>query len=101
MRQTALMEYIRNEYNNPYGVCVAVRVGDEIKYGYSLCNEKADQYDKKLGIQIATNRAMSDHILPESRERKSLIWESYVSLQNRAVKYFKDVEHPDILGVIL
>ena len=92
--QTTLKEYIRIEdTKQPRGVVVAVRVDDEIFYGYSLLNIKLDRFNKALGLQIATNRALSEsYALPNTPEREALVIEALGRIEKRALKYFKDLD---------
>lgn len=97
MKQTLLSEYIRDENNNPRGVCIAMREGNEILYGFSLCNTKADRYDKKKGIEIAKRRALApQYRLPKVEDRLSEVLEKYDALEQRALKYFKDIPPENI-----
>jgi hypothetical protein len=90
--KTTLTKYIRNEKGNPRGVCVAIKYDDHIRYGFSLCNEEADTYDKKKGLLIATNRAMSEGLqIPDLPERRSLVLKTLMDLERHAFRYFKDI----------
>ncbi len=97
MQQTFLKEYIRDEKNqNPIGIAVAVRINDEIFYGFSICN-KLDRFDKQRGLDIALRRAHADeYSLPLSARYQTLIDERYTSLENRAMKYFQDIPSENI-----
>jgi hypothetical protein len=95
MRDT-ITEYIRDEKNNPRGIAVAVRQGDEVFYGYSLHNP-VDKYSKTRGLQIALNRAAKkEYDLPDTPERFDAVIERYKSLEKRALKYFKDIPNPEV-----
>lgn len=104
--ETTIRRYIRKENKEPRGVVVAVRDGDEIKYGYSLVNSTAEQFSKKRGVMIATKRALSNgYSLPDVPEREKLVTDAFTIIEKRAIKYFKDVSienikldiiHPDI-----
>lgn len=100
MKQTLIKEYIRDKKNNPYGVAVAVKDPDtnQIFYGFSICN-KADKYDKDRGLNIAVNRALckDGYSLPESPATIRTIMQRFLSLQDRAIRYFKDIPQENIL----
>ena len=93
-QQNMLKEYIRIEdTKQPRGVVVAIRVDDEIFYGYSLLNTKMDRFNKALGLQIATNRAMAESYgLPLTPEREAMVLEAFERIEKRALKYFKDLD---------
>ncbi len=98
-RQTFLKEFIRNEVTKqPRGLVVAIRENDQVHYGYSLLNTKLDRYDKTLGLQIATNRALSPEgfELPDTAEREQLILDALRRIQARALKYFKDLDPANV-----
>jgi hypothetical protein len=96
--QTLLTKYIRDEKNNPRGVAVAVRHNDEVLYGYSLCSP-SDVYDKQEGLEKALYRAFSTkgYHLPKVPDRFEKVVNAYESLQERAVKYFKDLDYKNIV----
>ena len=95
-----ITEYIRDEKNNPRGIAVALRQGDEVFYGYSLHNP-IDPYNKKIGLQIAINRALQgEYDFPDTPERFNAVIERYKSLEGRCLKYFKDIPNPE-LNIVL
>ena len=101
--QTKLVEYIRNEVTKqPRGIVVATKVGDEVLYGYSLLNTKLDRFDKSVGLNIALNRATDPegYDLPDTEERFGVVVDALMRVQNRALKYFKDLE-PEKVQLIL
>lgn len=86
-----LINYLRDKDRNPYGVVVALKVGDgDIRVGYSLRNPK-DRWDRALGIKIATARAMAedDYALPQSSKRKLAVLDAIENMYARVVRYFK------------
>lgn len=94
--QNVIKEYIRDEKNNPRGVCVAVRENDEIFYGFSLCNPE-DKYNKDLGYRIAMNRAQAPtYQLPAVEERCQAVLNAFENLEERALKYFKDLQYSQV-----
>ena len=97
-KQTMIREYIRNEHGQPRGIVVAIRVGNEVFYGYSLLNVKMDRYNKNVGLTIAANRAFTgEFFLPETPERQDMVIAALKHLQTRAVRYFKDVDPKNII----
>lgn len=92
--QTMLKEYIRDEQTRqPRGIVVSIRENDQVLYGYSLLNTKLDKFDKRLGLNIAINRAYSEcYTLPDTKEREYLVLEAFERLQSRSLKYFKDLD---------
>jgi hypothetical protein len=94
MKQTVIKEYIRNsETKQPRGIALAIRVGDEVFYGYSLLNTTMDKFSKDLGTKIATKRAMSpSYQLPKVPDREAMVLNAFSKLEKRALKYFKDVD---------
>ena len=95
MKQTMIKEYIRNEVTKqPRGIVVAVRVEDEVLYGYSLLNTKLDKFNKTVGLDIALNRANAKegYNLPDTQERLDVVVASLKRVQDRALKYFKDLD---------
>lgn len=94
--QTVIKEYIRDEKSNPRGVCVAVREGDEVYYGFSLCNPE-DVYNKAQGIKIALARAAAPaYKLPDVEDRYIKVLKAYENLEARALKYFKDLPYSKV-----
>jgi hypothetical protein len=92
---TVLKKYIREiNTRKPIGVAVLVRDGKDNLLGYSLCNPK-DQFDKKLGYNIALARAthpklVNDEVFaPSVPERAEVVREHFEYLEDRAERYFK------------
>lgn len=96
--ETLIKEYIRDSKNNPIGVAIAVKTNDEVVYGYSLCNP-SDQYNKEQGLKIAKYRAFSKkgYHLPKVADRFEKVANAYQRLQDRSLKYFKDLEYKNIV----
>lgn len=102
--KNVLREYIRDENNNPVGVVVALKnkEGNRVIYGYSLVNSSVDQFNKKLGVEIAANRAVKNWPnefvpIPNMTRRRIKVTEAYDRLEDRAVKYFKDLPMEDVM----
>ena len=96
--QTLIKEYIRDSKNNPVGVAVAVKADKEVLYGFALWNP-LDKYDKEEGMKIALNRAFSPkgYHLPKVADRFEKVANAYQRLQDRSLKYFKDLEYKNIV----
>lgn len=59
-----LTKFVRErKTKRPIGVVVAISDGNEISYGWSLCNVKADIWDKKFGAELAIERAVPINVL--------------------------------------
>lgn len=90
--QTKLVKYIRNEKGEPRGVVVAIRNGDEVNYGYSLCHSTKDKWSKDKGVKIAERRAYAkEYLLPRVPKTQKVVEEAFRHISNRAVKYYKDL----------
>lgn len=86
--KTTIKRYIRDESNNPHGVVVAIKAGNKILYGYSLCNPR-DRFNKKLGTAIALARATSPkESEPKVPYRRKLVLEHLDVLEDKAHRYF-------------
>lgn len=91
--ETVIKLYIRDDKNRPRGVALAVRDGENLLYGFSLLNTTLDRWDKKLGVAIALARASSpSYQLPSVLERESMVLDAFAKLQERALRYFKDMD---------
>lgn len=71
-----LIEYVRDEQNNPIGVVVAT---DRDHLGFSKKNPK-DHWNKNLGKKIAIGRALS----------KELSIKDVLKLPEKDIPYFQD-----------
>lgn len=54
-----LIKHLRDEFNTPYATLVAIKDGDKVKIGCSICCPK-DHFNKQRGIKIAKERAEKD-----------------------------------------
>jgi hypothetical protein len=94
--ETKLIKYIRNEKGEPRGVVMAIRQGNEVFYGYSLCNPK-DRWNRKMGLKIAEARAIAgSYELPKIKKSLKIIEDAFYHLSNRAMNYFKDLPKDDV-----
>jgi hypothetical protein len=96
--QTIIKTYIRDEKTNqPHGIAVAIKNGNKVDYGFSLCNLQLDNWNKKLGTEIAIARASApQYQLPGVKEREQKVLDAYNRLEKRAIKYFKDLNYEDV-----
>ena len=76
--------------NKRRGVVVAVKVGNEVFYGWSLCKHQYDEFDAAAGTTIAIKRALATadpnynyHGYPQS------VLDAMVDMEYRASQYFK------------
>ena len=86
-----LVQYIRDQKNQPIGCMVAVLYEDgHITIGVSLHNPK-DKWDRSLARQIAIGRAYCGGVMPYIPHSKArYVAEGMRMMINRASKYFKD-----------
>lgn len=96
--QTVIKQYIRNtQTDQPRGIALAIRVGNEVYYGYSLLNTTMDRFNKDLGTKIAIKRALSpQYQLPKVQEREAMVLAAFNELEQRALKYFKDLDPSNV-----
>lgn len=91
--KTHIHQYIRDGDGHPYGVVVASKQDDgTINLGYSLCHKNdRNNFDKKLGLQIALNRANSGihYEFPSSKTKYDTIMKYFNSISDKAMSYFK------------
>lgn len=98
--KNTLINYIRKSDKTPYGVVIATKVGDEVRYGYSIQNP-VDKWDRSKGLKIAIARAEAgEYQLPrETSKLFDAVVFSLRSLEKRSMKYFKNVsEEKKIIG---
>jgi hypothetical protein len=78
-----LVQYKRDKNRNPVGVVVARKVGEEVRYGFSLCR-KGDRFNKARALEIALGRVNAKvTICPNSLEQ------TFDIVMDRAARYFK------------
>jgi hypothetical protein len=83
-----LISYLRNNKGIPKGVLVAIkRENGTIGINYSMCR-KCDNFNKEMGIKIATGRALSSvddrpELVPHE------IFKKLESFRERVKKYFR------------
>jgi len=82
-----IIQYVRDENNNPIGTVVATAKN---KVGVSQCNSK-DKFQKKIGIRIAAGRAIENRPLAYvvTRDKRDLFRPVVEKIIERSRKYFK------------
>lgn len=92
MESNAIIEYVRDEEKNPFGVVVAK---DKNEIGFSLCNP-IDSWNKHIGLSIAFGRADKKSLDDQISEitiydycRRERLYNTIYSVKERAKKYFK------------
>jgi hypothetical protein len=94
--ENTLIRYIRDNHNRPYGVVVALKDENSVRYGYSLQN-KRDKWDRSTGLKIALARASSgNYKLPLSEKLSGKVIENFRFLSERAVKYYKSLPKQEV-----
>lgn len=106
-----LTQFIKDKKNQPYGVMVARKINGEnpvVRIGISLCNTKVDTFHKRIGVEIALKRCLSNepYTIHASglRDFNEPFGGIYVRIENmtdisnklfwfmeRAGRYFKDL----------
>lgn len=78
-------------------MAVAIKHEGKVNYGFSLINSRLDNWNKKLGTEIAIRRAMADsYQLPAVEDREKAVLDAFQRLEARAIKYFKDLDYEDV-----
>lgn len=85
-----LIEYVRDEQNNPIGVVVAT---DREKVGFSKRNPK-DRWNRDLGKKIAIGRAYTKPLLLQNLQElpekdQPLFRDKIQKVYDRAQRYYK------------
>jgi hypothetical protein len=83
-----LIEYVRDRHNQKVGVVVACKMEgtDTVVIGHSKANlSRGDKFDKKLGINIAIERAIHGSDVPAPSSLSLMV----EKMKARAIKYFK------------
>lgn len=92
MEKNVIIQYIRDEEKNPFGVVVA-EGRNEI--GFSLCNP-VDHWNRNIGLDIAFGRAEKKSVSEQlqdisihNSEKRQKVHNIIRTVQERAKKYFK------------
>lgn len=87
-----LLRFYHNKFQNvPIGCVVAIKIDNEIHYGWSLCNKK-DRFTKVVCLNKALNRAICGDGNFDNRT-PTLVSDYLVNLEHRAQKYFNKYDH--------
>ena len=85
-------EYLIKDYPGPVGCVVAFVQDGELRLGFSKANIwRGDKFNRRLGIQIAIERAMWKDIKPpfEDATTQPDIYDALWKMYNRSKNYFK------------
>lgn len=84
-----IYQYVRNRRGERVGVVLAVKREDEtVGFGHSLCAIKlGDTFNLETAFKIALGRAESYPHISDEVPRSAK--DSWISVQDRAVRYFK------------
>jgi hypothetical protein len=79
-----LIQYLNDEYNQRYGIFIAYKDGNALRFGWSICQTALDKWDKFVGFHYAFKRSTGDiQRVPAS------ITDSFGDFIDRAMNYFK------------
>lgn len=98
-----LKKTVRDEYGQPIGVVVAIKLDDNFYgIGWAACNRNLDRYDKKLGEKIACGRAgmtrtLHREILRLNKNNLNYVMPRYMVdelllMADRARRYYKGMD---------
>ena len=89
MNSSILKRYVRID-RDPIGCVVAVKEGDDVKVGWSLCNKK-DQFNKFMAEKIALGRAQhnADSVGSVPQRLQKEMYEAVEYMRNRAKRYWR------------
>lgn len=87
-------ELIKNYWPGLVGCVVAVRVEDEVRFGYSRVNLDVERFNKKRAIEIALGRALYNDVKYPFDEYRMEIWEDLHDMFRHASNYFKFLNKP-------
>jgi len=89
MKDTSLVQFVRDRDGQPRGLVVATVIDDKIRLGWSYTNTKAgDRFNKEKAYRIAFGRAENrwGHQVKMPHNVKKV----YEKMTDRAVRYFKN-----------
>lgn len=89
MKDTSLVQFVRDRDGQPRGLVVATIIDDKICIGWSYTNTKAgDRFNKQKAYMIAFGRA--ENRWGNQVEMPHRVKKVYEKMINRAVRYFKN-----------
>ena len=87
MKDTSLVQFVRDRDGQPRGLVVATVIDDKIRLGWSYANTKAgDRFNKEKAYKIAFGRAENRWATQMPHRVKKV----YEKMTDRAVRYFKN-----------
>ena len=96
--QEALVEYIRDEDQNPHGCLVGKLVGDKVMIGVSVCRHEMDTFNKETGRMIAEGRiAAGRNSAWRKEDLRDALSGPIGAFQKRCARYFK-TENVEVVG---
>ena len=89
MKDTSLVQFVRDRDGQPRGLVVATVIDDKIRLGWSYANTKAgDRFNKEKAYSIAFGRA--ENRWGNQVEMPHRVKKVYEKMTDRAVRYFKN-----------
>lgn len=55
-----LIQYLRDENNNRFGVMISYKEGGGVRFGWSVCQTDLDKWDRYIGFHYAFKRSKKD-----------------------------------------
>jgi len=91
MKDTSLVQFVRDRNGQPRGLVVATVINNKICLGWSYTNTKAgDRFNKEKAYKIAFGRA--EHRWSPNVTIPQRVEKVYAHMINRAIRYFKNTE---------
>jgi hypothetical protein len=85
-RYTIVQYHRKGRNKRPIGVVIATRIGDEVRFGYSLCmKEDRKDFSKQEALERTVEKAQEGNTqVPPSMNH------TYMTVYERAIKYFPE-----------
>jgi hypothetical protein len=85
-----IVEYIRDNDNEPHGCLVGKMVGDTVMIGLSSCNGVKDRFEKARGRKIAEGRIDAGRCSAMRKETLQMVYQKdLLAFRDRCHRYFK------------
>jgi len=85
-----LVEYLRDENNEPHGCLVGRLIGDTVVIGVSVCHNGMDQFSKTRGREIAEGRIKAGRSSAWRKEDLKVALSGPLNtFRSRCERYFK------------
>jgi hypothetical protein len=93
-RYSIVQYHRKGKDRKPVGVVIATRIGDEVRFGYSLCmREDRKSFSKQEALERAVEKAeLGNAQVPPSMNQ------TYMTVYNRALKYFPEEITSELRG---